>query len=46
MSSQEYTEKGSVLTLTPGAYAVGTSDGLFPDGTEARRMQVSARLTF
>jgi len=46
MSSQEYTEKGGVLTLTPGAYAVGTSDGLFPDGTEARRMQVSARLTF
>jgi hypothetical protein len=46
LSSQQYTEKGGVLTLTPGAYAVGTSDGLFPDGTEARRMQVSARFTF
>jgi hypothetical protein len=46
MSSQEYTEKGGVLTLTPGAYAVGTSDGYFPDGTEARRLQVSARFTF
>jgi hypothetical protein len=46
MSSQEYTEAKGVLTLTPGAYGVGTSDGLFPDGTEARRMQLSARFTF
>lgn len=46
MSSQEYTEAKGVLTLTPGAYGEGTSDALFPDGTEARRMQLSARFTF
>ena len=46
MSSQEFTEAKGVLTQTPGAYGVGTSDGLFPDGTEARRMQLSARFTF
>lgn len=46
MSSQEYTEAKGAITQTPGAYGVGTSDGLFPDGTEARRMQLSARFTF
>jgi len=46
MSSQEFTEAKGVLTQTPGAYGVGTSDGLFPDGTEARRLQLSARFTF
>jgi hypothetical protein len=35
-----------VLTYTPTAFNVGTSDGGFPDGTQARRLQVSARLTF
>ncbi len=40
--------KGStgVLYLTPTAYGIGSADGGFPDGTQARRLQVSARLTF
>jgi hypothetical protein len=33
----------SVLTLTPTAYGFGVSDAMNPDGTQARRMQVSAR---
>jgi len=48
MSSTEYIAKAGVLTLdtAPGAYGQGTSDGGFPDGTQARRMQISARFTF
>ena len=46
INNQQYTEAKGVLTLTPGAYGVGTGDQLFPDGTEARRMQLSARFTF
>jgi hypothetical protein len=46
LSSQAYTEVGRVLTLTPTAYGVGTADAGFPDGTQARRMQVSARFTW
>jgi hypothetical protein len=46
MTTQVYTEKGGVLTLTPGAYGVGTQDGGFPDGTQARRLQASVRLVF
>ena len=47
MSTQEYAELSrGVLTLTPGAYGVGTADGGFPDGTQARRVQVSARISF
>jgi hypothetical protein len=40
--------KGVTGTLyaTPTAYGFGTSDGGFPDGTQARRLQVSARITF
>ncbi len=34
------------LYLTPTAYGVGSGDGGFPDGTQARRLQASARLTF
>jgi hypothetical protein len=35
-----------VLTLTPSAYGVGSADGGFPDGTQARRLQISARIVF
>jgi len=35
-----------VLTYTPTAFGVGQGDGGFPDGTQARRLQVSARFTF
>ena len=46
MSTQEYTATKGVLQLTPTAYGIGNADGGFPDGTQARRMQVSLRLTF
>ena len=46
ISNQVYTEANRVLTLTPGAYNVGTQSAGFPDGTNARRAQVSARLVF
>ena len=46
ISSQVYTEAKGILTLTPTAYGVGTGDGGFPDGTQARRMQIGLRLTF
>jgi len=46
MSNQAFTEAKGVLTLTPLAYNVGTSDAATPDGTLARRLQVSARFTF
>jgi hypothetical protein len=46
LTSQAFTEKGGILTPTPTAYGVGTSDGGFPDGTQARRLQVSLRLLF
>ena len=35
-----------VLTLTPSAFGQGSADGGFPDGTQARRMQISARYQF
>ncbi len=46
LATQAYTEAKGVLTYTPAAFGFGTSDGGFPDGTQARRLQVSARLTF
>jgi len=46
MSNQAFTEAAGKLTLTPSAYNVGTSDAATPDGTLARRLQVSARFTF
>ena len=46
LTTQEYTEAKGVLTYTPTAFNVGTGDGGFPDGTQARRLQVSARFTF
>ena len=46
LTTQAYTEAKGVLTLTPTAFGVGTGDGGFPDGTQARRLQVAARITF
>jgi hypothetical protein len=45
-SSQAYTESKGVLTPTPGNLYVPSSDAYAPDGTEARRMQISARIVF
>lgn len=45
MNTQAYTEAKGVLTPTPSAI-VGTGDAAPPDGTLARRMQVSIRVTF
>jgi hypothetical protein len=46
MSTQAFTEAKGVLTLTPTAYNQGLGDAATPDGTLARRLQVSARITF
>ena len=46
ITSQAYLEAKRVLTLTPGAFGVGNASAGFPDGTNARRIQVSARLVF
>jgi len=50
MSSKEYTAVKGVLTQSVSgpfaSYGIGTADGGFPDGTQARRLQVSARFTF
>ena len=43
-SYQAFTELKGVLTATP--LGLGSADGGFPDGTQARRMQVSARFSF
>jgi hypothetical protein len=47
MFTQEYVEstKGT-LTATPTAWGYGSADGGFPDGTQARRLQVSLRYSF
>jgi hypothetical protein len=46
MSTSAFTESKGVLTLTPTAYGVGTGDATAPDGSMARRLQVSARFSF
>lgn len=46
MTTQAYIGSKGVLTLTPTAYGFGTSDAMNPDGTQARRMQGSARSVF
>jgi len=46
LTTQAFTEAKGVLTYTPTAFGVGQGDGGFPDGTQARRLQVSARFTF
>ena len=44
--TQEYTATKGVLQATPTAFGYGSADGGFPDGTQARRLQISARITF
>jgi len=46
IATQEYTATKGVLTPTPTAWGFGTADGGFPDGTQARRLQINARLMF
>lgn len=46
MTTQAFIESKGVLTLTPTAYGVGTSDAMNPDATQARRRQGSARSVF
>ena len=46
LATQAYTETKGVLTPTPTAIGFGTADLGFPDGTQARRLQVSARIVF
>jgi hypothetical protein len=50
MSTTEYTMAKGVLTLDgvgpTAAYGIGTASSGFPDGTQARRLQISARYMF
>jgi hypothetical protein len=46
LATQAYTEAKGVLSYTPTAFGFGLSDGGFPDGTQARRLQVAARFVF
>ena len=46
ITNQVYQEAKGILTLTPTAYGVGSSDGGFPDGTQARRAQIGLRVIF
>lgn len=45
-SSQAYTEQGGKLTPTPASLNVPSADAGYPDGTQARRMQISLRIAF
>ncbi|MBV9507420.1 MAG: hypothetical protein JO323_20700, partial [Acidobacteriia bacterium] len=46
MTTQAFTEAKGVLTLTPTAYNFGSGDSYSPDGTLARRLQLSLRFLF
>ncbi len=45
-SSIAYTEANGILTATPQNLYVPSADNGFPDGTQAKRMQVSGRFVF
>ena len=45
-SSQGYTEAKGIITPTPTKLYIPSADAGFPDGTQARRMQISMRFTF
>lgn len=45
-SNRAYTEAKGVITQTPQNLYVPSADAASPDGTEARRMQISARFVF
>ncbi len=44
--TQAFTATRGILQATPTAWGYGSADGGFPDGTQARRLQISARVTF
>lgn len=46
ITNQAYVEARRVLTLTPAAFGQGTASAGFPDGTNARRAQLSIRAVF
>jgi hypothetical protein len=46
INTEMYDEAKGVLTLQPTKFGQGTGSSGFPDGTQARRAQVSARFTF
>ena len=45
-SSVGYTEAGGILTATPQNLYVPSADAGFPDGSQAKRMQISGRIVF
>ena len=45
LNGQAYTLANGILSPTPG-YGTGRASAGFPDGTNARRAQVSARFVF
>jgi outer membrane receptor protein involved in Fe transport len=45
-SNRAYSEAKGVITATPQLLYIPSGDALPPDGTQARRMQISARFTF
>jgi hypothetical protein len=45
-SNRAFSEAKGVITPTPQNLYVPSAAVTFPDGTEARRMQISARFTF
>ena len=45
-SNRAYSEAKGVITATPQLLYVPSGDALPPDGTQARRLQISARFTF
>jgi len=45
-SSYAYSEAKGIITPTPTKLYIPSADAGFPDGTQARRMQVSARFSF
>ena len=46
ITNQAFVEAKRVLTLTPAAFGQGTASAGFPDGTNARRAQLSIRAVF
>ncbi|HEY1337739.1 MAG TPA: hypothetical protein VGF59_09530, partial [Bryobacteraceae bacterium] len=45
-SKQFYNEAKGVISATPSLLFIPSADAGFPDGTQARRMQISGRFTF
>jgi hypothetical protein len=45
-SNRAYSESKGVITATPQLLYIPSGDGMPPDGTQARRMQISGRIVF